>query len=195
MRRRDGFTLIEVLLAFVVMSTMLMALVVMVNENVARLAIARERAMARDLAEERARELLTGVELPEIGVEEGVFEEPNEHLAWQLTVEPYTLPLPAGRDEQRVLSSVFTESSTIPDAPQPSVLRAIVRVFAAEGEPAEAEPYVIFAVDPGEGLAGGTQRTPGGRAGAATTQGGLYERVLDALRIQGARERGDIELP
>jgi type II secretory pathway pseudopilin PulG len=149
MRRREGFTLIEVLLAFVVMSTMLTALVVMVSQNVARLARAQERAEARDLAEDRARELLGGEVLPEIGIEEGVFDPPDDHLAWQLIVEPYTLPLPPGHEEQRKLSSLFAEPSTIPDAPQPSVMRAVVRVFPAEGDPAEAEPFVVFAVEPG----------------------------------------------
>jgi len=121
----------------------------MVSENVARLAVAQERAEARDLAEERARELMAGAVLPEIGIDEGVFDPPYDHLAWQLIVEPYTLPLPPEHEELRKLSSLFAEPSTIPDAPQPSVMRAVMRVFPAEGEPEEAEPYVVFAVEPG----------------------------------------------
>ena len=150
MTRAAGFTLLEVLLAVFFVALLMGGLVAASTQTVRDLSRTRDRIEANRLAEERARalaaEMRSGV-LPDIGTTEGSFEEPNEHLRWELTVESYTVPHAEPLSEDTPSSTIFAEASTAPGAPQPSVRRVTLRVFQEGFEPESGDAFVLFGVE------------------------------------------------
>jgi prepilin-type N-terminal cleavage/methylation domain-containing protein len=153
--RRDGFTLLEVMLAVFVLGIVIGALLELMGVHLSRLADARQELEAARLAEMRLRELRdtsTDGILPEIGRTEGVFEPPNDYLHWELEVEETAVPLPADVPEGPPPSSVFAVSGFAPElegAVEPSLLRVALRVFPErEEDPESVVPYVLYVVQP-----------------------------------------------
>ncbi len=147
-RTEAGFTLLEVLIAVFVLGTVLGSLVTLVGGNLARLSEARGELLEMRLAEQRIRELeeefQSGQELTD-GVDSGLFDEPNDGIAWQVLVEPYRLPIPPGYEDVGAASPLFETRE--PDAKV--VLRRVeVRVFPVESEPEAAKPVVILILEP-----------------------------------------------
>jgi prepilin-type N-terminal cleavage/methylation domain-containing protein len=164
-RRRAGFTLLEVLIAVFLVTTVLSMLSGLVTDNLRALAGARQELEISQLAEARMRELYSaavGGEPPEIGSSSGSFDSPHEEMRWEMEVEPYTLSLPDELDpEQRArveqLSSIFAPVTAANTAAQsygaqgalvPSVRRVTFRVFREDTEPQEADAFALFTVDP-----------------------------------------------
>lgn len=163
--RRAGFTLLEVLIAVFLVTTVLSVLVGLVTDNLRALADARQELEVSQLAEARIRELYSaavGGEPPEIGSSSGFFDAPHEDMRWELEVEPYALPLPEDLEpEERVrieeLSSVFAPVTAASAAAQSygaqggletSVRRVTLRVYREDTEPQEADAFALFTVDP-----------------------------------------------
>ncbi len=165
MSRRAGFTLLEVLLAVFVLAIVMGGLSVSLTQNLQAIGRARLRADAMQLAEARIRELSETAragELPAFGTSEGEFEAPYDQMRWQLTVEPHPVPLQDPSPEAQESSSIFALVSSAPGAQQPSVSWIVLRVFHEDGVPENAEPFVVFVVDPGgerpaEGDTGGAE--------------------------------------
>ncbi len=152
MSRRAGFTLLEVLLAVFVLATVMGGLSISLTQNLQAIGRARLRADAMRLAEARIRELsetaLAG-ELPAFGTSEGEFEAPYDQMLWELTVEPHPMPLRDPSPAAQESSSIFAPVSSAPGAQQPSVSRVVLRVFHEDDVPENAEPFVVFVVEPG----------------------------------------------
>ncbi len=153
MRRdsRSGFTLIEVLAAILIVSLVFGLLLESVTRNLADLSRARAAARAAQLAENRLRDLRadleTGQKLDD-GVKEGVFEEPDSDLHWQITVLPQKLVLPPDYKGELPPSPLFDapNESAKPVTPgEEAPLRMVeVRVFATDVDPETVDPYVVL---------------------------------------------------
>jgi prepilin-type N-terminal cleavage/methylation domain-containing protein len=153
MRRRDGFTLVELLVAFFVFSVTLAGLLPLVTQSVAALARARADGDAVRLGEERVRDLLTAAEsgtLPELGVTHGQYPDPHEDYLWELRVAPAALPLPADADPSlRETSSVFrlaNPNAQLDPEEEPSVFLVSLFVYPDGAEPEEGEAFSLFVV-------------------------------------------------
>ncbi len=146
--RTQGFTLLEVMIAMFVLALAIGGLVSAMAQSSQRLADARDDLERLALAESRVRELMAGAEggLPELGRSSGAFEPPDERWAWELLVEPWSLPLPEGFGGQGLPSSVFQAPGSASPV-QPSVRLVSYRVFPVDGSPEESEPYVALAVE------------------------------------------------
>lgn len=146
-RHRDGFTLLEVLIAVFVLGTVLGSLLTMVGGNLARLSDARRELLEARLAEQRIREIeaeiQSGQEVRD-GIDAGRFEAPNDDLAWQVVVEPYRVPLPVGYDATPA-SPLFEMGE---DDGADGLRRVEVRVFPVERDPESARPFVILVLEP-----------------------------------------------
>ena len=153
MTRREGFTLLEVLLAVAILAMVLLPLVGMVSANLRRLSEARDELDAMRMAEQRAFEIesqmLAGSKVPS-GSDEGVYEPPHADLAWQVRVDNFVLPLPDGVDRENVRSLLFKQ----PREGGTSPLRRIqVRVFPVTSGPEAADPFVLIVAPASEAAA------------------------------------------
>jgi prepilin-type N-terminal cleavage/methylation domain-containing protein len=156
-RRRTGFTLLEVMVAIFVLGTVVGALLQLVQVHLTRLGEARRELEGARLAEARLREIqadATGGTLPELGRTEGEFEE-HDYLLWELVVEPASIPLPDEMADQPPPSGVFSDGRTfIPtgapapgEEDEPALLRVSLRVFHEDVEdPESVIPYVLYVV-------------------------------------------------
>ncbi len=177
--RRAGFTLIEVLIAVLIVSLVFGLLLESVTRNLADLSRARAGARASQLAADRVRDLrleLGGGEKLEDGVEEGAFGEPDQDMRWQIRVAPQTLVLPPGYKGEISPSPLFSASNEPPRAMKPgeeAPLRLVqVRVYAQGDDPESVDPFVVLLTappDPERLLQ--LQQQPGAAAGAAGTSG------------------------
>lgn len=154
MRRREGFTLLEVMVAVFILGTAMGMLLEYLGDHLARLADARRELEGAQLAAERLRELQSEVEAgvyPEPGRSEGQFETPHDYLRWRLDVELGSLPRPPEWTEGPPPSSVFAQPDLATGAPgtEPSLLRVTLWVFSEEVEdPESTSPYVVYLVKP-----------------------------------------------
>jgi prepilin-type N-terminal cleavage/methylation domain-containing protein len=153
--RSDGFTLIEVLAAVLIVCLVFGLLLESVTRNLHDLSRARAEARAAQLAEDRLTalggELATGEKL-EDGVKQGVFEEPDADMHWQISVTPQTLALPADYKGELPPSPLFAVSNEPTRAATPGQeppLRLVqVRVFAEGVDPESVEPFVVLVTRP-----------------------------------------------
>jgi prepilin-type N-terminal cleavage/methylation domain-containing protein len=172
-RRRDGFTLLEVMIAIFVLGTVVGAILQLMQGHLARLADARQELHAARLAEGKLRELqAAAVEgmLPDVGREDGVFDPPHDYLEWELTVEEAAVPLPEDLVGSPPPSTIFAVGGPVTGdgkALQPSLLRISLRVFPDQApDPETFTPYVLYMVRPVdeavlEALGGGEDELPG----------------------------------
>jgi prepilin-type N-terminal cleavage/methylation domain-containing protein len=165
-RRQQGFTLIEVLVAAFVATLVFGVLVSWMAQNLRSVGAARAQQHALLLGEQRARDFdleLRQSGLVEPGVEHGEFPEPDSDLGWEVTVEPIHLPLPADYDQDVSPSPLFEPTSRQQDEPaDPPLHRVSVRVFRLDDPDTDLiAPFMLFGVVPGE-----SPQTAGGGAGA-----------------------------
>ncbi len=152
---RAGFTLIEVLIAVLIVSLVFGLLLESVTRNLADLSRARAGARASQLAADKVRELkvlLESGEKLEDGVKEGSFDEPDQDMRWQISVAPQTLPLPPDYKGEISPSPLFSASNeprrpTKPGEDAP--LRLVqVRVYAPGDDPEAFDPFVLLLTAP-----------------------------------------------
>lgn len=171
----EGFTLIEVLIAVLIVSLVFGLLLESVTRNLADLSRARAGARASQLAADRLRDLKVTLEAGEEledGTKEGVFEAPDDDLRWQISVTPQTLPLPPDYKGELPPSPLFAAANEPPRAPQPgekAPLRLVqVRVFADGDDPDSVDPFVVLLTAPPDAAKlQQLQQQPGAAAGAA----------------------------
>lgn len=173
--RRAGFTLIEVLAAVLIVSLVFGLLLESVTRNLADLGRARAESRRALLAADRVRELkaeLESGEKLEDGVKDGVFDEPDQDMKWQISVTPQTLALPADYAGELPPSPLFAKSNEPPRPGNPGeepALRLVqVRVYAPDEDPEGVDPFVVLLAAPPDParLAQARQPAAGGEAGA-----------------------------
>jgi prepilin-type N-terminal cleavage/methylation domain-containing protein len=152
--RKDGFTLIEVLVAAFVASLVFGFLVSWMAQNLRAVGRAREQQRALQLAEQRARDFdleLRQSGLVEPGVENGEFPDPDSDLGWEIAVEPLQLALPQGYDLETSPSPLFEPVGRQAEQEDPPLHRVTVRVFSLEDRDTDlVAPFVFFGVVPGK---------------------------------------------
>lgn len=147
---REGFTLLEVLVALFMFATVVGVLVSAVSTHIARLADAKGELRTMRRAEERLRAIETDARLgaaPEFGTTSGQFDGPDDDLSWELSVEPLVLPRPEELEGVRLAEdSIFSSEPPRRGAPgeDPRLRLIVVRVFPTEGDPEEAEEFSIL---------------------------------------------------
>lgn len=148
--RSAGFTLLEVLIALVVFTTVMGGLLSAVSQGVRALGAAEREVALMELAQEQIRQIQSDAETgqaPELGEREGFFAEPYEQVRWQLVVEYFAYPLPermsyAELAAARERSAIFADS-----VGQPTSLRLVVlRVFDESGFEL-LDPFTILTSD------------------------------------------------
>ena len=154
--RAQGFTLLEVIIALTIFSTVMGMLLQTVSQNVRALSAAEREIELMELARERVRQIQSDAasgQPPELGSSAGAFDSPWEHLRWELLVEPFAVRLPNTVIEAR-LESVETSSrifgSDDGETGADSPLRLVVlRIYDEFGDE-PIDPFVILtaAVDP-----------------------------------------------
>ncbi len=155
MTRREGFTLLEVMIAVAVLAIVMIPLVSMVATNVARLADARRELDAMALAELRALEIealiRSGETLP--GIDEGVYDEPDADLGWQVIVTAASLPAPEDLDPDAAQFTLFAAPTP---GWAPPIRQVEVRVFPLALGPEGVDPFVLLVLPPpGRNVLGG----------------------------------------
>jgi len=155
LRNDHAFTLIEVLIAVLIVSLVFGLLLESVTQNLKDLGRSRADSRAAQLGVDRMRELKLALEAGEKledGVQEGVFAEPDEDMKWQITVTPQTLPLPADYPGELPPSPLFAKANEPPAAPQAGLeppLRLVqVRVWTGDEDPESVEPLVVLLAAP-----------------------------------------------
>jgi prepilin-type N-terminal cleavage/methylation domain-containing protein len=155
--RAEGFTLIEVLAALLIVSLVFGLLLESVTTNLANIGRARLEARSMELAEQRARELeiqIASGELIEDGETEGVYEEPDQDLRWHISVSARTLDLPADYPKEQPPSPLFALAGSPPPTPAvpgepPAPLRLVeVRVYGIDADPDSVDPFVLLVTAP-----------------------------------------------
>ncbi len=155
--RAEGFTLIEVLAALLIVSLVFGLLLESGPTNLANIGRARLEARSMELAEQRARELeiqIASGELIEDGETEGVYEEPDEDLRWHTSVSARTLDQPADYPKEEPPSPLFALAGSPPPPPAvpgepPAPLRLVeVRVYGIDADPDSVDPFVLLATAP-----------------------------------------------
>ncbi len=161
MRRRSGFTILEVMIAVFVLATVMGGLLPYLGDFLARLSDARRELEGSRFALERLRELQAAAAdgvLPELGRSEGRVEEPYDYLRFELVVERSAVPLPDDFLEGPPPSSVFIDASVAeiprffagqPEQSLSSLFRVSMRVFPDSlDDPQSVPPYVVYLVEP-----------------------------------------------
>ena len=86
MPRREGFTLLETLVAMAIFSLAVMALLNLAGENTRTAAIVEERTLAGVVAENQAVSVLTARFAPAVGDSEGGGEQGGRAWRWRMRV-------------------------------------------------------------------------------------------------------------
>jgi prepilin-type N-terminal cleavage/methylation domain-containing protein len=191
-RRNDGFTLIEVLIAAFVAAMVFGFLVSWMTQNLSAVHAARAEQHALLLGEQRAREFdleLRQSGLVEPGVEHGEFSAPDDAFGWEISVEPWHLPLPADYEGESSPSPLFEPAQREREQDDPPLHRVSVRVFRLEHPDVDlTAPFEFFGVVPGE-----SPQTADGTVPQQTADDALYDtnhnHKLDADELE--RKRAD----
>jgi prepilin-type N-terminal cleavage/methylation domain-containing protein len=159
--RSAGFTLLEVLIAVVVFGLVMGILQEYVSESLRRLSGARDELIAGELGQTTLREVAARIERGEpVNPESGRYEKPD-YMRYELTVEPYAVPLPRDvKAEQRPLSSIFVAGS---DPSATPLRRIVLRVYREELGVESAVPLVAVVSIP---VAQPEAQDPGAAPGA-----------------------------
>ncbi|MCP5068698.1 MAG: type II secretion system protein [bacterium] len=143
---KHGFTLIEVLMAVLVVALVYGFLLEFVTDNLAALHRARSETEIARLSEQKLREVearvLSGEELAES--EDGAFEEPFQDYLFRVDLTPYQIPLPASFTGQIAPSKLFVGTGP-QDPSRPALLRIEVRVYLEDEDPEGVIPFVTLA--------------------------------------------------
>ncbi|MFQ5515640.1 MAG: prepilin-type N-terminal cleavage/methylation domain-containing protein [Myxococcota bacterium] len=149
-RRTQGCTLLEVLIAVVVFGTVMTALLVLATDSIRNLGRARLEAEAGRLAEAWLRERLAddeSEELAELGRSEGEFDAHQDLFRWELSVEAWGIPLAPELAEFAGLSRLFQDETTL-DLSEPSLRRITLRVLDAQSGEDVIDPFIVFTLAP-----------------------------------------------
>jgi hypothetical protein len=147
-----------VLAALLIVSLVFGLLLESVTTNLSNLGRARFEARTMQLAEQRARQIeldiASGAAI-EDGITEGVYEEPDDDLRWHISVSAHTLDLPADYPGEQSPSPLFALAGSAqpvrpsgPDAPPPALRLVEVRVYGADAEPEDIDPFVLLVTSP-----------------------------------------------
>jgi type II secretion system protein I len=148
--RSAGFTLLEVLVALAIFTTVMGGLLSTMSQSVRALGAAENEVELLELAQERMRTIQREADTgspPELGESDGFFPEPHDHMRWTLQVDYFGFPLPqrmsaAEVAEARERSAVFSEKED-----QPTSLRLVVlRVYDEAGHEV-FDPFTILTAD------------------------------------------------
>ncbi|MCP4007369.1 MAG: type II secretion system protein [bacterium] len=166
-RHADGFTLLEVLMAVLVVGLVYGFLLRFVTQNLERVGDSRREIEVARLAEMKLREtqdrILSG-EAVTPGVDAGFFEEPDEAYQYQVSIEPFSIPLPPSFKGEIAPSSVFTPTGQHDPARTPLFV-VQSRVFREDDEVEQAIPFTSILTPPPPLAA-----TPTGPAGSPRPQ-------------------------
>jgi len=152
----DGFTLIEVLAAVLIVCLVFGLLLETVTRNLRDLSRARQEARAAQVAEDRAREMTVVLASGE-KVEDGVHEEPcadenAQDLICQTIVSEEKLQLPPDYPGELSPSPLFSRANEPKRPLQPGQappLRLLqVRAYPPETDPNTVDPFVLLVVGP-----------------------------------------------
>jgi type II secretory pathway pseudopilin PulG len=172
--RSAGFTLIEVIAAVLMVGLVFGVLISWVTTNLRAVERSRRENEASQLAEQRARELqfelLQGA-VPDDGTDRGEFApaagaaDAEPEYGWEVTVEPYQIPLPPDSEGVEPASALFV-SPGAPGISEDSPLKRLsIRVYALDRDDEDlVEPFVLFGVQPT--APGGNAPQAGGAADA-----------------------------
>jgi len=157
-RGDEGFTLLEVLVAFAILAVVMGALSSVVGQSLNRLLTARLEQQASRLAEQKAREIVAAAEsgeLPDVGVDEGEFEDLGEGdtvFRYRVEIEPFVLPRPDGiKPELLKGSALYGLGQASGRGGSASAVRRVeVRVFPEAKQPEQSNPFVMFLTEPAE---------------------------------------------
>ncbi len=150
-----GFTLLEVMIAVLVLGTVFGALLQLMNGHLARLADARQELAEAGLAEARLREIWTVAEsgtLPKAGRSSGTFDPPYDYVQWELVVAEAQIPLPEELEADAAASSLFGRriAPGAREEKRPEALSLIQLQFTvfqdASAEPNSLMPYRLYLV-------------------------------------------------
>lgn len=146
------------LAALLIVSLVFGLLLESVTTNLSNIGRARLEARAMQLAEEKARDLeyeIANGAVVEDGTSEGDYEEPDEDLHWHVSVSAHTLDLPVDYPGKESPSPLFAVAGSGepprargPDDP-PAPLRLVeVRVYGADADPNDVDPFVLLVTSP-----------------------------------------------
>ena len=146
------------LAALLIVSLVFGLLLESVTTNLSNIGRARLEARAMQLAEERARDLeyeIANGAVVEDGTSEGAYEEPDDDLRWQISVSAQTLDLPADYPGKESPSPLFAVAGSReaarppgPDDPPPPLRLVEVRVYDADADPNDVDPFVLLVTSP-----------------------------------------------
>lgn len=150
--RAAGFTLLEVLIALVVFTTVMGGLLSTVSQSVRALGSAEREVELMELAQARIREIQQAAEsgsAPVLGESDGFFAEPYDHMRWELRVEYFGFPLPENTStraaaEARERSAIFSVRTA-----EPTSLRLVVLRVYDEAGAEVLDPFTILTADAG----------------------------------------------
>jgi prepilin-type N-terminal cleavage/methylation domain-containing protein len=149
MRRAQGFTLLEVMIAVFVFATVIGGLVSLVSANLSRLGEARRELDRMERAERLLREVETEARLgvpPELGTTGELFEPPDHDLRWEREVTAFALPVPEELAGGAIPYKVFATPSPAEAAdPNAAMLRLVrVWVFPDDAERDDFDPFELI---------------------------------------------------
>jgi prepilin-type N-terminal cleavage/methylation domain-containing protein len=149
--RSHGFTLIEVIIAVFLFGTAMGVLIQAVSGALRQLSTTRDELVANELGQRTLAQVTERIARGEaVPSENGRYEEPD-YMRYELTVEPFTVPLPEGAesDPRRApLSTIFTPQSVRADTPEPPLRRVLLRVFREDLGPESARPLLALVALP-----------------------------------------------
>lgn len=125
---RDGFTMVEVLVALVVLSLVMVVTV----RGVVEARTGLERAGATVAAEALARSIVE-TELDRLAPKPGVVSGVTDGIDWTVTAETIDLPLPAPPPPQQPTGGTAGQQADAPAEPSAKWLPLRVRVSVANG--------------------------------------------------------------
>jgi len=154
--RENGFTLIEVLAAVLIVCLVFGILLETVTRNLRDLSRARQETRAAQAAEDYLRDLgvvlASGEKLDDGVKEEACPDESAQDLICQTIVSEEKLQLPADYPGELSPSPLFSRGNEPRRPPQPGQeppLRLVqVRAYAPETDPNTVEPFVLLVVAP-----------------------------------------------
>jgi prepilin-type N-terminal cleavage/methylation domain-containing protein len=149
-RRSAGFTLLEVLIALVVFTTVMGGLLTAVSQAVRALGSAEREVEIMQLAQDQIREIQLEAETgspPPLGESGGSFPEPYDHMRWEIRVDYFPYPLPELMTAAQVQNARERSAMFAHGPEQPTSLRLVVLRVYDEFGVEFLDPFTILAAD------------------------------------------------